>query len=41
MKIDNEQFILQVGAFILVPAGSSHELKAITDLEFITSGVSI
>ena len=29
------------GKFILVPAGSSHNLSAITDIEFITISVAI
>lgn len=39
--VDNTQFNLQSGTFILVPAGSFHEMKAITDLEFITIGVGV
>jgi mannose-6-phosphate isomerase-like protein (cupin superfamily) len=41
IQIDNENYDLKAGKFILVPAGSSHNLSAITDIEFITISVAI
>lgn len=41
MQINNENYDFKQGKFILVPAGSYHNLSAITDIEFITISVAI
>ena len=41
IQIDNENYDLKAGKFILVPAGSYHNLSAKTDIEFITICVAI
>jgi len=41
IQIDNENYDLKAGKFILVPAGSHHNLFAITNIEFITISVAL
>lgn len=41
MYVDHSFYECKSGMFILVPAGSSHYLEALTDLEFYTIGVAI
>ncbi len=41
MQINNENYDFKQGKFFLVPAGSYHNLSAITDIEFITISIAI
>lgn len=41
IQIDNENYDLKAGKFILVPAGSYHNLFAVTNIEFITISVAL
>ena len=41
IKIDNEDYDLNEGKFILVPAGSYHSLIAITNMNLITIGIAL
>lgn len=40
-KINNEISTCKSGCFIFVPKGTSHEIKAITDVRFMTIGCEI
>jgi mannose-6-phosphate isomerase-like protein (cupin superfamily) len=41
IQIDNENYDFKAGKFILVPAGSYHNISAKTDIEFITISVAL
>lgn len=41
LNIDKRLYHCETGKFILIPAGSLHDLHAITDMELITIGVAI
>lgn len=40
INIDNKEIICKPGRFILVPASYNHRIRAITEMRFITIGVS-
>lgn len=41
MTIDGETYPLQAGDFILIPAGTKHDLVALEDMRFVTVGVAL
>lgn len=41
MEIDGEVYNCHQGIFVLVPAGTKHNLKALSDIEFITISIAL